>query len=232
MISRIVDGIAPPRLGTGFRWLLASSWVSNLGDGLALAAGPLLVASQTDSGLLVALGATVQWVPPLVFGLAAGALTDRLNRKAIVVAVNAVRVAVLAVLATAILTDAVTVAVTLGALFLLGTAEVFADNASQVLLPMLVTRDDLAVGNARLQFGFVTLDQLTGPAIGAGLFTVGAAVPFVAVAVLVAAATVLVARDRPAADRPFRVARVARSVPTSSRASAGRCTTRRCARSS
>ena len=31
----------PRRLGTGFRWLLASSWVSNLGDGIAIAAGPL-----------------------------------------------------------------------------------------------------------------------------------------------------------------------------------------------
>ena len=194
MIARTLDAIAPPRLGPAFRWLLASSWTSNLSDGLALAAGPLLVASQTDSGLLVALGATVQWVPPLVFGLAAGALTDRLDRRAIVVTVNLVRIAVLSLLATAILLDTVSVALTLAALFLLGTAEVFADNASQVLLPMLVRREDLAIGNARLMFGFVTLDQLAGPAIGAGLFTAGAAVPFVSVAVLVAFATLLVSR--------------------------------------
>ena len=47
-MSRLVEIVAPARLGPGFRWLLASSWIANLGDGIALAAGPLLVASQTD----------------------------------------------------------------------------------------------------------------------------------------------------------------------------------------
>ena len=42
---RILDAVAPRRLGPGFRWLLASSWLSNTGDGIAIAAGPLLVAS-------------------------------------------------------------------------------------------------------------------------------------------------------------------------------------------
>ena len=40
------DLIAPRRLGTDFRWLLASSWTSNLGDGIALSAAPLLIASH------------------------------------------------------------------------------------------------------------------------------------------------------------------------------------------
>lgn len=34
---------------------MASSWTSNVGDGIALAAGPLLVASKTDHEFLVAL---------------------------------------------------------------------------------------------------------------------------------------------------------------------------------
>jgi len=33
---------------------------------------------------------------------------------------------------------------------------VFADNTSSTLLPMLVHRDDLAIGNARLTTGFIT----------------------------------------------------------------------------
>ena len=48
--------IAPRRLGTDFRWLLASSWTSNLGDGIALSAAPLLIASMTSSPILVAAG--------------------------------------------------------------------------------------------------------------------------------------------------------------------------------
>jgi len=42
--GRVLEAALPERLGQGFRWLLASSWVSNLGDGIALAAGPLLIA--------------------------------------------------------------------------------------------------------------------------------------------------------------------------------------------
>ena len=127
-MSAIVETVAPARLGVGFRWLLASSWLSNLGDGIAIAAGPLLVASQTHDPLVVALAALLQWLPPLVFGLFAGVLADRLDRRLIVVVVDLVRAGVLLLLTASIVTGWVSVPVVLGALFLLGTAEVFADN--------------------------------------------------------------------------------------------------------
>ena len=193
-VKRVVEVVAPRRLGPGFRWLIASSWVTNLGDGLALAAGPLLVASMTEDARLVALAATLQWLPPLLFGLPAGALSDRLDRRRIVVGVNVARSVVLATLATTIATGNVSIAVVLGALFLLGTAEVFADNSSHTLLPMLVRRADLAIGNARMQAGFITLNQMVGPPLGAFLFAVGAVWPFAGQAVVVAAGAVLVSR--------------------------------------
>ncbi|MCL3861809.1 MFS transporter [Actinotalea sp. K2] len=193
-MSRLVETLVPTRLGTGFRWLLASSWISNLGDGIALAAGPLLVASLTQDARLVALAATVQWLPPLIFGLLAGALADRLDRRLMVVVVDLVRAAVLALLVVAILTERVSIAVVLLALFLVGTAEVFADNTSQTLLPMLVDRRDLAAANQRLQAGFITVNQLAGPPLGAALFVAGSVWPFTAQAVVVAAGAVLVSR--------------------------------------
>lgn len=195
-MSRLVEALLPARLGTGFRWLLGSSWVTNLGDGIVLAAGPLLVASMTDDARLVALGATLQWLPPLLFGLLAGALSDRLDRRRLVIVMNVVRALILAVLATAVVTDQVTVAVVLAALFLLGTSEVFADNTASTLLPMLVHRDDLAIANSRLQAGFITVNQLAGPPLGAALFAAGAALPFASEAVLVVAGAVLVSRLR------------------------------------
>ncbi|WP_298462315.1 MFS transporter [uncultured Cellulomonas sp.] len=193
-MSRLVETVVPARLGTSFRWLLASSWVSNLGDGIALAAGPLLVASLTHDARLVALAATLQWLPPLLFGLFAGALADRVDRRRLVVTVDLVRAAVLTVLTVAVATDRVSIAVVLVALFLVGTAEVFADNTSQTLLPMLVGRDDLAVANSRLQAGFITVNQLAGPPIGAALFAVGTVWPFGAQALVVGAGAVLVSR--------------------------------------
>lgn len=193
-MSRLVEALLPARLGIGFRWLLGSSWVTNLGDGIVLAAGPLLVASMTDDARLVALGATLQWLPPLLFGLLAGALSDRLDRRRLVVVVNVVRTLILAVLALAILTDLITIGIVLGTMFLLGTTEVFADNASGTLLPMLVHRNDLAVANARLQTGFITVNQLAGPPIGAALFAAGAVWPFASEALLIALGVVLVSR--------------------------------------
>jgi MFS family permease len=194
LTSRVVERIAPQRLGTGFRWLLGSSWVSQLGDGIALSAGPLLIASQTRDPRLVALATLLQQLPWLLFGLFAGALSDRLNRRVIVVTVDLLRTAVLAVLAFTILTGVVSTGLVLAAMFLLGTAEVFADTASGTLLPMLVPRADLAIANARLMTGFVTVNQLAGPPIGAALFAVGMALPFVTQAVLVGLGALLVSR--------------------------------------
>ena len=56
--------IAPSRLGRSFRWRLASSWVTNFGDGITLAAGPLLVASQTRDPLAMAMAAFLQRLRP------------------------------------------------------------------------------------------------------------------------------------------------------------------------
>lgn len=68
-MSALVEAVFPSRLGRSFRWLVSSSWTSNIGDGIALAAGPLLVASQTDSAFLVALAAMLQRLPWLLLGL-------------------------------------------------------------------------------------------------------------------------------------------------------------------
>src|SRR5918994_4682953 len=157
-MHHVVETAVPARLGVGFRWLLASSWLSNLGDGISIAAGPLLMASLSDDPLLIASAALLQWLPPLLFALFAGALSDRLDRRRLVVTMDPLRAAILAGIAASIVTDTVSIGLVLVALFLLGTAEVFADNASQTLLPMLVRRDDLAIANARLQTGFITLN--------------------------------------------------------------------------
>jgi MFS family permease len=190
-------------MGTPFRWLVASSWTSNLGDGIGLAAGPLLVASQTSDPVLVALAGLLQRLPWLLFGLYAGVLADRIDRRLIVVTVDLARAAVLTVLTAMLFTGHVNVPVVLVTMFLFGTAETFADTTSGTLLPMVVAKADLAIGNARLMAGSLTMNQLIGPAVGASLFAAGMAWPFLAQAVLVALGAVLVSRMLlPRMDRP------------------------------
>jgi predicted MFS family arabinose efflux permease len=193
-VNRIVETLVPARLGTGFRWLLASSWTTNLGDGVAVAAGPLLIATLTDDPFLIALAALARWAPPLLFVLGAGVISDRYDRRRIVLAADGLRGVLLAVLTALLITGHAGVGVALAALTLLTVAEVFADNASATLTPTLVGRDDLVIANARMQTGFLTLNQLAGPPIGAALFAAGHAWPFLAEAVLVLAGVLMVAR--------------------------------------
>jgi predicted MFS family arabinose efflux permease len=190
-------------MGTPFRWLVGSSWVGNLGDGIALAAGPLLVAGQTQDPFLVALGALLQRLPWLLFGLQAGVLADRVDRRRLVIGVDLARGGVLVVLATALLTGDIGIVAVLAALFVLGVAEVFADTTSGTLLPMVVRRADLGIGNARLMTGTLVMNEMVGPAAGAALFVAGTAWPFVTEAVLVALSALLVSRMRlPVRERP------------------------------
>lgn len=193
-MGRVLDVVAPARMGPSFRWLLASAWVSNIGDGIALAAGPLLVASQTRNAVLVASAALLQRLPWLVFGLWAGALADRLDRRVVVIVADLLRALVVAVLCVAILTGVVTIAVVLATLFVYGVAEVFADTTTGTLLPMVVDKEDLGIGNARIQAGFLTANQLVGPPVGAFLFAAGMVWPFVVQVVCVLLSVVLVAR--------------------------------------
>ena len=62
-MSGFRERLLPRRLGPQFSLLLGSGWVSNVGDGIALAAGPLLVASLTREPVVVAAAAALQRLP-------------------------------------------------------------------------------------------------------------------------------------------------------------------------
>jgi hypothetical protein len=173
-------------LGTSFRWLVASSWTTNIGDGLMMAAGPLLVASQTHNPTLVAAATMARLLPWLLFGLVAGALADRLDRRLVVTVMNGARAIVLAGLCAVIYTGHVNIGLVLVAMFLVGVAEVFADTTTGTLTPMLVDKADLGIANARIMAGFLTANQLIGPAVGAVLFTAGMVWPFLVQTICVA----------------------------------------------
>jgi MFS family permease len=194
MLSRFLDVLAPPRLGRPFRWLFAASLVNNAGDGVAVAAGPLLVASLTHDPFLVSLALLSEYAPVLLFGVISGTLADRVDRKSMVILVNLGRSFVLAVLVATILTGTVSIAIVLVALFVLGSAENFADAASSTLIPSLVPREHLGIANARMQGAFLLTNQLLLPPVGAFLFAAGAAIPFLANAAGFALGAVLISR--------------------------------------
>jgi MFS family permease len=194
LLHRIAEILAPARLGSSFRWLLAATLINNAGDGVAIAAGPLLVASQTRDPFLVSLALLSEYLPVILFGVISGTAADRFDRRRMVALVNLGRAFVLAVLVFTIASGSVNIVLVLAALFVLGTAETFADAASSTLLPGLVARADLGIANSRIQGGFLLANQLLFPPVGAFLFAAGMALPFIANAAAFALGAVLITR--------------------------------------
>ncbi|MEW5991479.1 MAG: MFS transporter [Chloroflexota bacterium] len=188
----VSDG-SKPRGGFGRLW--AAGAISNLGDGMLLAAIPLLVSTLTREPLLVA-GATVAGqLPWLLLALPAGALVDRWDRRDVMLAADGFRaVVVLALAGVAVGAGAPfgVLAVYLIA-FLLASAETFFDPASEAVIATIVRPDRLASANGRLQTSTWLTNIFLGPAIGAFLFGLGAGWPFVADAASFVIAVLIVA---------------------------------------
>jgi MFS family permease len=182
-----------PRLGADFTKLWTAGAVSNLGDGITMAAGPLLVASLTTDPAAVAGAVFAQQLPWLLFALLSGAWADRLDRRRLVVTVNLIRAAALAMLVAAVASDTVTVPLIYAVFFALGTGETLADTASSAFVPALVPPERLPTANAWLGATFTVLNQFAAKPLGAWLFVVAAAAPFGVNALSFAASAALVA---------------------------------------
>jgi MFS family permease len=159
--------------------LLAAGAVSSLGDGVTLAAAPLLAASITrDPRAIAAVGAA--WsLPWLLFALLSGAMADRVDRRRLMVGADLVRTLSLAALALVVLGGRASILVLVVVFFVNATAETVFDTAWQSTLPMVVDRDRLPRANGWLQTVEFAGNGLLGPALGGVLFAAATAAPFV-----------------------------------------------------
>lgn len=190
-----------PPLGPEFTRLWCSSALTNLGDGALLAAGPLLIAALSSSATAVSAAVVFQLLPNLLLSLVSGALVDRLPRRAVLLAANLVRGAVLALLTAVTLTGSTSLWPVYTAVFLLGVGETLADTAYGSLVVSVVPRDSLGRANARLALTFSLNNQLIGPPLGALMFAAAWALPFGFDAVAYLVAVLIVARMRPVSTR-------------------------------
>jgi MFS family permease len=179
-------------LGRAFWRFWSATVLANIGDGIRLAAFPLLAASLTDSALAVAAVAAAQLVPTLVAGLVAGTIADRRGAGTVIVAADAARVSVLAVLVAVVALDRATIGFVVVCAVLLGLGETLRDTAAQTAVPRLVPAALLERANGRLVAGEVVGNEFVGPPVGAALFAAGAALPFTANGASLALAVMLV----------------------------------------
>jgi MFS family permease len=187
-----------------YRRLWSASALTNLGDGVLEAAGPLLIASLTSQPALVGAAVVVQQLPWLLFALLSGALADRWDRRRLVVLVNICRATAMGLLTATIVAGWADLALVYLALFLLGTGETLADTAGSALVVQTVTKSQLGDANARLVVTSTIGNQLAGPPLGALLFTLGHAYPAAFQTITYAGAAILLARmtSNPGASAP------------------------------
>lgn len=169
---------APTSRGLGR--LLASTGVSIAGQGMVIAAVPLMAASLTRSPIGVSITVAATYAAWLIAGLPAGALVDRWSRRSAMVAADVVRAILLGGFAWAVAAGLGSIWLLALAVFLVGVAGCFFDPAAQAAIPAMVGRDSkaLAAANSRLWSLDLLGRSLVGPPLGAALFAVAAALPF------------------------------------------------------
>ena len=165
-------------MNPAFNRMWASSIVSNLADGVMLAAVPLLAISLTDSPVLISLIGAMVMLPWLLFAIPIGAIVDRVDRRYIFAGANASRSVVVGVLALLIALDHVTIFWLLAAAFIIGVCEVAADTTAQSLIPQILDEKDFEKGNSRLQISETVIQGFIGAPISGFIYTAAIYLPF------------------------------------------------------
>ena len=185
------------KLGSSYWRLWTATAISNLGDGISGVAYPWVASAVTRSPLLIAAAGFASRLPWLIFTLHAGVITDRFDRRKLIVAMDAIR-GVLTLLVGAIvllnkdslpslndlssITDLetnwplyITLVITA---FLFGLAEVLRDNSAQTLMPSVVETENLEKANGRMWSAESLTHSFIGPPLGSLLIGVAIYLPF------------------------------------------------------
>lgn len=151
---------------TDFLRLWAAHSISQLGSHVTLLALPLTAAITLEAtpghmGLLTA----AERVPFLVLGLFAGVWIDRRRHRALLIASDYSRAAVLAVVPIAAMTGSLSIELLIVVALLMGTLTMIFDISYVAFLPSVVRRDDLTGANSRLEASYAVA-QASGPGLG------------------------------------------------------------------
>ena len=177
-----------------FRFLFTASAFTNLGDGILAVALPWAATLMTDNPLLIGLVATARQLPWLLLSLPAGVMTDRFDRRQVILACDGLRLMLALALVTQMLAGAGGIWVLITLTFALGSAEVLRDNTAQTMLPQVVGTGRLEQANGLIWTTEQLGGQFLGPPLAGLLIALSIALPFGFQAGMLALALLLIAR--------------------------------------
>ena len=184
---------------------ITASGVTNLADGIATVAWAWLASLLTRDPLMIALVPVALRLPWFVCAIPAGIITDRVDRRKLILWMDVLRGLAFVVVALVLwsvtpLVDAPQTGTSYPAVFgmvllaamAVGIAEVFRDNAAQTMLPAIVPHEALEKANGRLWSVELVGNALLGPAVGATLIAIAVPLPFALNALAYVMAVVLI----------------------------------------
>jgi MFS family permease len=162
-----------------FVLLMSGRVVSFVGSQVQIFAMPLLVltisGSATAAGIVLSLG-NLSW---LVFGLAAGALADRWNRKTTMIISDLCRAALMISIPIALWLHGLTVAQLCVVAVLSGLFATLFNSADSAALPNVVTPEQLPSALGQFESATNTV-RVGGSMVAGALYGLGRAIPFIA----------------------------------------------------
>ena len=184
-------------LGASYWKLWTATAISNLGDGVSMVAYPWLASAVTRSPILIAAAGFASRLPWLIFTLHAGVLTDRFDRRKLIVAMDFMRGALTVFVGLVVffnkdsfpaLDELSTITnletnwpiyfTLLITAFLFGLAEVLRDNSAQTLMPSVVDKENLEKANGRMWSAESLTNSFIGPPLGSLLIGIAIFIPF------------------------------------------------------
>lgn len=174
--------------------------ISLVGDGVYLVAIPFLVLSLSNVATTLSLVGVVWTVPQVILLLFAGVVSDRWDRRKVLIAADVIRAIAIGILGTLWATGGVQlwhVFVLVGAY---GVGEAFFLPAFGAIVPDVVRKDLLVEANSLDQFVRPLAFRLTGPAVAGLLIAtlgLGAAFLFDAATFVISAVAIVLMRARP-----------------------------------
>jgi MFS family permease len=186
-----------------FRVLWAGMAVSLLGDGIFLIAVAWEAYSLWNAPMALALVGIGMTVPTIVFLVPGGVVSDRLDRRLVMLAADVVRAVAVGVLAVLALTGSLRFWELVALVAVYGAASAFFIPAFDAIVPDLLPPEDLPAANSLDQFVRPIALRLAGPALGGLLVALGTGVAFTVDALSFVASGVAVLMMRPPAS-PWR----------------------------
>jgi MFS family permease len=155
-----------------FRLLWSGMCVSLLGDGIFLVAMAWQVYALSNAPTALAVVGITMTIPTIAFLLLGGVVSDRLDRRRIMLATDVVRGLAVGLLALLSLTGSLELWHVAGLAAVYGAGTAFFSPAFDALVPELLPAGELAQANALDQFVRPIALRLAGPALGGVLIDV------------------------------------------------------------